>query len=155
MELSLLDNFENDIVFEIVQNHKDDILKFIHVLDYINSKGLTIGTFHEKTKITDYVSTNFSNFLNDINPIIHFAKEFKNQNSLTIDSLSKKIKIQNNYSFDKILITGPSTGAQELILEDFFVNDATSEKATKGDSCTLKVPFRIRLSDKMYKIVEN
>ena len=56
---------------------------------------------------------------------------------------------------DKILITGPSTGAQELILEDFFVNDATSEKATKGDSCTLKVPFRIRLSDKMYKIVEN
>ena len=105
MELSLLDNFQNDIVFEIVQNHKDDILKFIHVLDYINSKGLTIGTFHEKTKITDYVSTNFSNFLNDINLIIHFAKEIKNQNSLTIDSLSKKIKIQNNYSFDKILIT--------------------------------------------------
>ena len=56
---------------------------------------------------------------------------------------------------DKILITGPSTGAQELVLEEMFVNDVTSKKATKGDSCTLKVPFRIRLSDKMYKIVEN
>ena len=56
---------------------------------------------------------------------------------------------------DKILITGPSTGAQELVLEEMFVNDVHSEKATKGDSCTLKVPFRIRLSDKMYKIVEN
>jgi putative protease len=66
-----------------------------------------------------------------------------------------KIEAYDIKKGDKILITGPSTGAQELILEDFFVNDATSEKATKGDSCTLKVPFRIRLSDKMYKIVEN
>ena len=56
---------------------------------------------------------------------------------------------------DKILITGPSTGAQELVLEEMFVNDVNAEKATKGDSCTLKVPFRIRLSDKMYKILEN
>ena len=66
-----------------------------------------------------------------------------------------KIEAYDIKKGDKILITGPSTGAQELILEDFFVNDTTSEKATKGDSCTLKVPFRIRLSDKMYKIVEN
>ena len=66
-----------------------------------------------------------------------------------------KIEAYDIKKGDKILITGPSTGAQELILEDFFVNDLASEKATKGDSCTLKVPFRIRLSDKMYKIVEN
>ena len=56
---------------------------------------------------------------------------------------------------DKILITGPTTGAQEMIIEDMFVNDVNGEKATKGDSCTMKLPFRIRLSDKMYKIVEN
>ena len=56
---------------------------------------------------------------------------------------------------DKILITGPSTGAKELILEEMYVNDVNSEKATKGDSCTFIVPFRIRLSDKMYKIVES
>ena len=53
------------------------------------------------------------------------------------------------------MITGPSTGAQEMIVDDMLVNDSPLEKATKGDSCTLKVPFRIRLSDKMYKIVEN
>lgn len=55
---------------------------------------------------------------------------------------------------DKILITGPSTGVQELVLEDMMVNDSKLEKATKGDSLTLKVPFRVRLSDKMYKLVE-
>jgi putative protease len=42
-----------------------------------------------------------------------------------------------------------------MVLEDFLVNDVNADKATKGDSCTMKVPFRIRLSDKMYKIVEN
>ncbi|NHN26941.1 U32 family peptidase [Flavobacterium jejuense] len=56
---------------------------------------------------------------------------------------------------DKILITGPSTGTQELVLEEMYVNDINTEKAMKGDNCTIKIPFRIRLSDKIYKIVEN
>lgn len=55
---------------------------------------------------------------------------------------------------DRILITGPSTGAQELIIEELFANEQKVEKATKGDDCTIKLPFRIRLSDKLYKIVE-
>lgn len=55
---------------------------------------------------------------------------------------------------DKILVTGPSTGAQEMIIDEMFVNDLEAEKATKGDDCTFKLPFRIRMSDKLYKIVE-
>jgi len=55
---------------------------------------------------------------------------------------------------DKILVTGPSTGAQEMIIDEMFVNDEVAEKATKGDDCTFKLPFRIRMSDKLYKIVE-
>jgi putative protease len=55
---------------------------------------------------------------------------------------------------DKILVTGPNTGAQEMIIEEMYVNDIVSELATKGDNCTFKLPFRIRMSDKLYKIVE-
>lgn len=55
---------------------------------------------------------------------------------------------------DKILITGPSTGAQEWVVEDMMVNDESLTKASKGDHCTLKLPFRVRLSDKLYKLVE-
>ncbi len=55
---------------------------------------------------------------------------------------------------DSILITGPSTGAQEMQVTEMFVNDVKSEKATKGDTVTMKLPFRIRLSDKLYKIVK-
>ena len=56
---------------------------------------------------------------------------------------------------DKLLITGPTTGVQELILEDMYVNDQLSESAKKGDSCTFRTEFRTRPSDKLYQIVSN
>jgi putative protease len=56
---------------------------------------------------------------------------------------------------DTILITGPTTGAQEMEVKEMLVNDEKIDTATKGDSCTMKLDFRIRPSDKLYKIVEN
>ncbi|CAA9194480.1 Thiosulfate sulfurtransferase GlpE [Flavobacterium bizetiae] len=56
-------------------------------------------------------------------------------------------------SGDKILISGPTTGNQELILEKMIVNEAEATTAKIGDRVTFEVPFRIRLSDKLYKIV--
>ena len=55
---------------------------------------------------------------------------------------------------DTLLITGPTTGAQEVELSEMLVNDEQLETASKGDSCTIKLPFRIRNSDKLYKIVK-
>ncbi|MFY0481734.1 rhodanese-related sulfurtransferase [Flavobacterium sp. PLA-1-15] len=55
---------------------------------------------------------------------------------------------------DKILIAGPTTGNQELVLEKMLVNDAESTTAKSGDKVTFAVPFRVRLSDKLYKILE-
>ncbi|KUO67678.1 MAG: collagenase [Lutibacter sp. BRH_c52] len=54
---------------------------------------------------------------------------------------------------DTILITGPTTGAKEMEITQMFINDVAGEKALKGDSCTFKIDFRIRPSDKLYKIV--
>jgi UPF0176 protein len=54
---------------------------------------------------------------------------------------------------DKILISGPTTGNQEIILEHFLVNGLESLTAKVGDKVTFEVPFRIRLSDKLYKIL--
>ncbi len=65
-----------------------------------------------------------------------------------------KIEAYDIKKGDKILITGPSTGVQEMVIESMMVNDENLDKASKGDSLTLKLPFRIRLSDKLYKIVE-
>jgi len=55
---------------------------------------------------------------------------------------------------DKILIKGSTTGEQKMVIENMFVNEVASEKATSGDTCTFKLPFRIRLSDKLYKILD-
>ena len=56
---------------------------------------------------------------------------------------------------DTILITGPTTGAQEMQVKEMFVNDVKADKGQKGDSVTIPLEFRIRPSDKLYKIVEN
>ena len=57
-------------------------------------------------------------------------------------------------SGNKILISGPTTGNQELVLEKMMVNDIENTVAKKGDRVTFEVPFRIRLSDKIYKVLE-
>jgi U32 family peptidase len=56
---------------------------------------------------------------------------------------------------DTILITGPTTGAQEMEVKEMFVNDVKGDKGQKGDSVTIPIDFRIRPSDKLYKIIEN
>jgi UPF0176 protein len=55
---------------------------------------------------------------------------------------------------DTILIKGNTTGQQLLIIDEMFVNEKTAEIAVAGENITLKLPFRIRLSDKLYKIRE-
>ncbi len=55
---------------------------------------------------------------------------------------------------DKLLITGPTTGVKEWVLEDMYVNDILAESAKKGDSCTIFTEFRTRPSDKLYKMVK-
>ena len=65
-----------------------------------------------------------------------------------------KIEAYDIKKGDKILITGPSTGVEEIVIEDMFVNDIPFEKAKKGDNITLKLPFRVRMSDKLYKITQ-
>ena len=55
---------------------------------------------------------------------------------------------------DKILIKGTTTGEQQIIIEKMFVNDIAATIAASGDTCTFKLPFRIRLSDKLYKVLD-
>ena len=47
-------------------------------------------------------------------------------------------------------IEGPTTGTQEIALQELFVNGAPGTEARPGDVISLKVPFRVRLSDRLY-----
>ncbi len=55
---------------------------------------------------------------------------------------------------DKILISGPTTGNEELIVTKMFVNGAENTSAKIDDKITFEIPFRIRLSDKLFKILD-
>jgi UPF0176 protein len=56
---------------------------------------------------------------------------------------------------DKVLISGPTTGEQEFTIKEIFANGVSSGIAKVGDQITFEIPFRVRLSDKLYKILED
>ncbi len=56
---------------------------------------------------------------------------------------------------DTVLIQGPTTGSQEMKIEDMQVDQKQgAATAVKADVITFKTDFRVRPSDKLYKIVQ-
>ncbi|MBP9838136.1 MAG: U32 family peptidase [Proteobacteria bacterium] len=55
---------------------------------------------------------------------------------------------------DKLIITGPTTGYVETVAEEIRLETGeTALRAARGDSISLKIPEKIRPSDKLYKVV--
>ena len=52
---------------------------------------------------------------------------------------------------DEIVITGPTTGAMMITVDDIQVNCRSVEKAVKGDAFSIPVPAKIRPSDRLYR----
>lgn len=56
---------------------------------------------------------------------------------------------------DEIMITGPTTGYIESIVDQIHVEGKPTRKAEKGNHFTISVAEKIRPSDKLYKVVKN
>ena len=57
-------------------------------------------------------------------------------------------------SGDRILVTGETTGAQELELGELLLDGIPVRPAKKGMNVTFSSPFRFRVGDKVYKLTE-
>lgn len=55
---------------------------------------------------------------------------------------------------DTILISGPTTGNETLTISEMQVNGTPADSAAIGDKVTVALPFRVRLSDKVFKILD-
>ncbi|NHU72600.1 U32 family peptidase [Candidatus Sulcia muelleri] len=55
---------------------------------------------------------------------------------------------------DSIYIIGMKTGIKKTFVKSLMVNDIKTNIAFKGDLCTFPINFNIKLSDKLYKIIE-
>jgi putative protease len=64
-----------------------------------------------------------------------------------------EIKLENGdlKKGDTILITGPTTGVIEYTADEIRVDLKETEKAMKGEFCSVKIPDYLRRSDKVYK----
>jgi putative protease len=67
-----------------------------------------------------------------------------------------EIKLENGdlKNGDTILITGPTTGVVEYCVEEIRVDLKVTEKALKGELCSIKTNDYLRRSDKVYKWVD-
>jgi len=67
-----------------------------------------------------------------------------------------EIKLENGdlEKGETILITGPTTGVVEYIVDEIRVDLKASDKARKGELCSIKMPDYLRRSDKVYKWVD-
>ncbi len=68
-----------------------------------------------------------------------------------------EIKLENGdlIKGDTILITGPTTGVIEYNVDEIRVDLKVTEKAMKGELCSIKTPDYLRRSDKVYKWVDS
>jgi U32 family peptidase len=55
---------------------------------------------------------------------------------------------------DRIMITGPTSGAIEAVAEEIHVDGKPVQEAPKGVNCGVKLSEKVRASDKLYKIVK-
>lgn len=55
---------------------------------------------------------------------------------------------------DKILIIGPTTGVKKIKVDYIMVKNIFKKKVFKGQICTIPVKFKIRSSDKIYKLIK-
>ena len=55
---------------------------------------------------------------------------------------------------EEILITGPTTGVMQFVVDEIRVDEKIVKKAVKGELFSIKVNERIRPSDKVYKLTE-
>jgi putative protease len=65
------------------------------------------------------------------------------------------IETQSLRNSEKVLITGPTTGAQTFAAKDIRVELNPVDAAEKGERFSMKVPEKVRPSDKLYKLVIN
>lgn len=55
---------------------------------------------------------------------------------------------------DEILITGPSTGAENVIVKEIRVNNIPVQKAEKGMEISIPLDFKVRKADKLFKVLD-
>ena len=65
-----------------------------------------------------------------------------------------ELENEHLHTGDTLLIVGPTTGNEKVALTKMAVNGLENTVAKTGDKVTFEVPFRLRLSDKVYKILQ-
>jgi U32 family peptidase len=65
-----------------------------------------------------------------------------------------KLETGNLEVGDKIIITGPTTGVIQTVVDEIRVDDIPVDEAKKGVHCSIKIGEKIRRADKLFKVID-
>jgi len=65
-----------------------------------------------------------------------------------------KIECEGIKIGNKLAVTGPTTGFEEIIVEEIQTDSGKVEQAKKGEVISIKVSFKVRENDKVYLVKE-
>lgn len=65
------------------------------------------------------------------------------------------IESQSLQSGDEIIITGPTTGIVQTVVDEIRVKNNVKNKVVRGENITILLNNKIRPSDKLYKIIQS
>lgn len=82
---------------------------------------------------------------------IYLAKGLKYFDQVNVGEF--KCESHNLSVGDEIMITGPTTGYLQMVVDELRIDGKPTIKAEKGDVFTLAIHEKIRPSDKLYKLV--
>ena len=128
--------------------NKDKVINWMQELDKVYNRGFWNG-YYLGQKLGEWSKESGSNATQKkvfLGKGIHYFPKTK-IGEFKMEAYDLKIG-------DTILVTGPTTGAKEIEIKEMFVNDKKGTHAVKGDTITIKLDFRIRASDKLYKIIQ-
>lgn len=120
---------------KIFRKGKSDVLKYKNSGDLIDKPLAKVKTKNIRKKIAVKKT------------LVGRAEHYYTKSKIAQFLLEKELSVG-----DKVLISGPTTGEQELTITKLFANGNYCETANVGDQITFEIPFRIRLSDKLYKL---
>ncbi len=81
---------------------------------------------------------------------IGYIKNFYNK----INVAEIKVESGSLSKGDNLMIQGPTTGVKESILDEMQIERKEATRAKKGDNIGIKLNFKARMNDKVYKIIK-
>ncbi len=125
----------------------EEVIELMQEMEKVFHRGFSSGFYLGKPLPQDFATVEnsaSSTFRDYIGVVTHFYPKI----NVALISLKKDLKIS-----DDIIFISPITGLNKIKVKDIEINNKKITKAKKGDEVAIKINFKAKKRDEVYKII--